>query len=95
MMMALKTPFAAGLLPDRRLMTSLLLSRQAGFAEHCAGPLAALEPYPPWEVTALTLRRECYAATGDRKLQIAERDLATFNAAESQPFAVGVVAMAH
>jgi hypothetical protein len=46
-------------------------------------------------VTALTLRRECYAATGDRKLQIAERDLATFNAAESQPFAVGVVAMAH
>jgi spermidine synthase len=94
MMQALKTPFAAGLLPDRRLMTSLLLSRQAGFAEHCAGPVAALEPYPPWEVTALTLRRECYAATGDPKLQEAERDLATFNAAESQPFVVGVVAMA-
>ena len=30
----------------------------------------------------------------DPKLQKAERDLATFNAAESQPFAVGVVAMA-
>jgi spermidine synthase len=95
MITALKTPFAAGLLPDRRLMTSLLLSRQAGWAEHCGAAVGALEPHPPWEGTALLLRRDCYAATGDPRLRNAERDLATFNAAESQPFAVGVVAMAH
>ncbi len=94
MIAGLKTPFAAGLRTDRHLMTSLLLSRQAGFAEHCGAPVSALEPFPPWEKTALTLRRDCYAATNDPRVRIAEQDLATFDAAESQPFSGDTVAMA-
>jgi len=95
MIHALHTPFAAGLSPDRRLMTSLLLSRQAGFAEHCVAPAAALEPHPPWEATSLSLRRDCYAVTHDPRLSIADRDLSTFNAAESQAFAAGILPTAH
>ena len=91
---ALKTSFAAGWVPERNRITSLVLSPQAGFAEYCGGPATALEPYPPWEATALTLRRDCYAATHDPRLRIAERDLSEFIAAEPPPFSEGVVAMA-
>jgi len=95
MIKALQPQFAAGWNPDEHRMTSLLLSRQAGFAENCRAQVAALEPYPPWELTALTLRRNCYAMTNDSRLRIAERDLATFRASESQPFSAGTLVMAH
>jgi len=88
MIAALKTPLAAGALPEDRLTAAALLTRTAGLAESCAEPMHALEPYSPWDATMLTLRRDCYAASGDPLLATAERDLATFAGLEAQPFAV-------
>ena len=86
MIAALATPFAAGAMPDERLQAALMLSRVAGLAQTCTGPMHALEPYSPWDPEMLTLRRDCYAATADPLLARAEQDLATFARLETQPF---------
>ena len=53
-----------------------------------------LEPHSPWDGSMLTLRRDCYVASGDPLLAAAERDLATFAALETPPFVVGAPATA-
>ena len=90
MIAALNTPFAAGALPEQRLTAAALLTRTAGLAGTCAGPMHALEPHTPWDVPMLTLRRDCYAASGDPLLGVAERDLQRFSELDAQPFAVVV-----
>jgi predicted membrane-bound spermidine synthase len=88
MIVALKTPFAGGAMPDERTHVAAVLTRVGGLAETCAQPLHALEPYSPWEYDMLILRRDCYAASGDPLLTRAERDLETFARLEPQPFVV-------
>jgi len=92
MVAALTPPMAAGALAEQRLTTAALLARTAGLAGTCAAPMHALEPYTPWDLTMLTLRRDCYAASGDPLLAAAERDLARFGELEAQPF--GLIAPA-
>jgi hypothetical protein len=44
------------------------------------------EPYVQWVQDSLTLRRDCYAATGDPLRARAQRDLDEFMSAEPRPF---------
>lgn len=88
MIAALATPFSAGALAEPRLTAAALLTRTAGLAETCAAPMHALEPYTPWDLGMLTLRRDCYFASGDPLLPSAERELASFGEREAQPFGI-------
>lgn len=88
MIAALKPPLAGGAMPDERLRVAAVLTRVAGLAQTCTGPMHAMEPYSPWNLDMLTLRRDCYAASGDPLLSRAERDLETFARLEPQPFVV-------
>jgi spermidine synthase len=88
MIAALSTPFAAGAMPDERLHAAAVLTRVAGLPQTCAGLMHALEPYSPWDPEMLTLRRDCYAATGDPLLSTAEQELQTYARLETQPFAL-------
>ena len=95
MIVALKTPFAAGAMPEERLQTRAMLTRVAGLGDTCSEPVHALEPHFPWDVDLLTLRRDCYAATNDPLLAAAERDLQKYIDLEPQPFVVGRPLTAH
>jgi len=95
MIAALNTPFAGGALPEQRLTAAALLTRTAGLAGTCAAPMHALEPHTPWDATMLTLRRDCYAASGDPLLGIAERDLKRFVELDAQPFTAVLPPPAH
>ena len=95
MIVALKTPFAAGAMPEERLQTRAMLTRVAGLGDTCSESVHALEPHFPWDVDLLTLRRDCYAATNDPLLAAAERDLQKYIDLEPQPFVVGRPLTAH
>jgi predicted membrane-bound spermidine synthase len=88
MIASLNAPFAGGAMPDDRLRVAAELTRVGGLAQTCKGPMHALEPYSPWDLEMLTLRRDCYAASGDPLLTRAERDLEAFARLEPQPFVV-------
>jgi spermidine synthase len=94
MFRALAQPFAAGIEEDLRITTAAGLSRFAGFAQFCPGPVGALEPHTPWNAGYLTLRQECYRATGDARLEVAARELGEFLQREAESFAAGVPAPA-
>ncbi len=94
MLVALATPFSTGDQPDVRLTTAVSLTRTAGFAETCRGPLSALEPHPPWTLGMLTLRRDCYGLTGDPRLDVAQRELTTFVEHDAQRFSLPAPATA-
>jgi spermidine synthase len=92
MFRAIAQPFAAGVEDDLRIRTAAALSPRAGFAQFCPGPIAALEPYTPWNAGYLSMRHECYRATGDARLEVAARELAEFVEREAEPLAAGVAA---
>jgi hypothetical protein len=78
----LEQSFAIRAVQDERLATEANLTRLLDFNALCRGPVAALEPYVPWNRSFLTLRRDCYRAIGDARLGSATRDLAEFVADE-------------
>jgi hypothetical protein len=84
---ALERPFAIRALENERLTTLALLTRRLDFNRLCQGALAPLEPRVPWSLTFLSLRRDCYHATGDPRLAAANRDLDAFLAREPVPIA--------
>ena len=88
MIAALQEPFAVGAMPEGRKETRVMLTRVAGLADTCSAPMHDLEPYFPWDAELLTLRRDCYAATNDPLLDVAERDLRTLLALDPQPIVV-------
>jgi hypothetical protein len=52
----------------------------------CGESVRDLEPIPPWEPAALTLRVRCYQVLGDEVgLAAASRDLANWRANEPTP----------
>ena len=83
---ALKAPFALRALQDERLGILATLTRRVAFEATCPGAVGALEPQAPWTLTFLTLRRDCYQATGDARLAEAARDVRQFIA--HQPVAL-------
>ena len=87
---ALDKPFAAGAQEETRLTTLANVTHSTGFAETCQKPIGAFEPHTPWETGFLTLRRDCYAATSDPRLAVAERELNEYAAAEPMPFRAGL-----
>ena len=48
-----------------------------------------MEPYVLWTAEFLTKRRDCYRATDDPRLAVAQRDLEDFVAHESFPLVPG------
>jgi spermidine synthase len=84
---ALRHPFSVRALDDMRLMTSADLSARFDFAGACREPIGALEPHVPWSAPFLVLRRDCYLASHDPRLAVANRDLDDFFAHEPLPLA--------
>ena len=83
---AIKEPFAIVAINEERLTTAAHITRSFDFAARCRESLAQLEPYVPWNLPFLTLRRDCYQATSDPRLQTALDDLTTFAGNEAVPF---------
>jgi hypothetical protein len=93
---AIEQPFAVRALEDLRLSVAASLAMRVDDTQACRAPVAALDPYTPWNENYLSLRRDCYRRAGDDRAVEAERDLARFLAAESAPLGIAVqdVAMA-
>lgn len=87
---ALRQRFAVAVADRARLVAAAGLSRRMDFARTCRVPLDELEPFVPWNAEMLTLRRNCYQATGDPRLAVAVRELADFYAHEPAPLASGL-----
>ena len=79
---ALGEPFSIRAVDNDRLLMAADLSARFDFRGACRAPIGALEPNPPWTQSFLTLRRDCYRETNDRRLARAERDLDDFLASE-------------
>jgi spermidine synthase len=82
---ALRSPFSVLALDNMRLLTSAELSTKLDFNRACRAPIGALEPHVPWSASFLTLRRDCYAASGDPRLAVATADLNDFFRHEPLP----------
>jgi spermidine synthase len=80
---ALAQPFALRSLDDVRLTTAAALVMRTPSQPLCREAVAALEPFVPWRRDFLTIRRDCYLATGDTRLTAANRDLGEFLSAEA------------
>jgi hypothetical protein len=89
MFAALGAPFALRALQDERLAVLAVLSRLVAFEASCTTAVGALEPHVPWTLPFLTLRRDCYAATGDARVAVAARDLRTLIAHEPASLKAG------
>lgn len=87
---ALRDPFAVRAVDQERLTTIASLTQRVDFAAQCRSAVGALEPHVPWTWPFLSLRRECYAAAGDPRLEDATRDLNEFASREPLPLASGV-----
>jgi tetratricopeptide (TPR) repeat protein len=85
MIEALERPFALRALQDERLRTIAMLTRRADFSRLCRETIGALEPHVPWTSAFLSLRRDCYQAVGDPRLDTATRELDTFLSQEPHP----------
>ncbi len=85
---AITEPFVVHAAEAQRLVEAADLSRRLDFAATCRRPVGALEPWVPWTEFFLTLRRDCYAASHDARLPIAERELADFYAHEPAPLLI-------
>ena len=66
-------------------VSSATLARSIDPRGLCPGAVGALEPHVPWNRAFLSLRLQCYAALGDRRLDAAKRDLADFLSHEAVP----------
>jgi spermidine synthase len=82
---AVERPFAIQAMEDMRLKIAASLAIRHQDPQACRAPVAALDPYTPWNAAFLSLRRDCYRRAGDSRLSEAERDLARYLAAEPQP----------
>lgn len=87
---ALSQPFAVRELEDQRLLLLADLTRQLDFASVCRPAIDAFGEHVPWAGAFLALRRDCYQTTSDPRLEIAERDLNEFLAAEALPLGAGI-----
>jgi hypothetical protein len=87
---ALKEPLAVKVADHRRRSALAVLSTNADFKGLCAQAVGALEPNVPWAVEFLTLRRNCYAETGDQRLSAATRDLNEFLSMTGLPLDSGL-----
>ena len=84
---AIGQPFAVHAIDETRLLTQADLSAQFDFAGSCREPIGAFEPNVPWTAAFLVVRRDCYRAAGDPRLEVALRDLNAFVAQQPQPLA--------
>jgi spermidine synthase len=75
---ALSEPFAVNALNVPRLAQAAELTRNANFGVRCVAPIGQFEPNPLWNYGFLTLRRDCYRAANDPRLEIAQNDLEEF-----------------
>jgi hypothetical protein len=87
---ALQQPFAVDATRLERDLLRANLARTADFKGLCRDAVGALETHVPWEAAFLALRRECYATTGDRRLDQASRDLIEFQSHEPMPLGAGI-----
>jgi spermidine synthase len=86
---ALRAPLSLRALHDERLGVLAALTRRVGFEASCQDAVGALEPQAPWTLTFLTIRRDCYQATGNPRLAVAARELRQFLAHEPVPLTAG------
>ena len=90
MFTALGQPFSLRALEDERLNARATLTRAIDFRGLCGDAVGRLEPHVPWTETFLSLRRGCFEAAGDPRLDAATKDLREFLAHEPLPLAAGV-----
>jgi hypothetical protein len=88
----LRHPLAVRAVQDQRLTTLAHLTRRVGFTRACLDIVPTLEPWPPWNRAFLTLRRECYQAAGDARVELASRELNELLAREPVPLAALIAA---
>ena len=60
--------------------------RYLDFKSSCVDIVSISEPHVPWTENMLALRRDCYQAAGDGRLQQAEQQLAELLANEPPVF---------
>ena len=84
-----RAPLSGRALHDERLGVLAALTRRVGFEASCQDVVGALEPHAPWTMTFLTIRRDCYQATGNPRLAVAARELRQFLAHEPVPLTAG------
>jgi hypothetical protein len=89
---ALQTPFSVAAVNEQRLMTRTKLAQVADFKGLCRDAIAPLEQYVPWNAAYLSMRRDCYAMTGDSRLTQATRDVVDYVAMEPLPLNSGLPA---
>jgi hypothetical protein len=87
---ALREPFAVRAIDEDRLGTMANLTRVVDFPGLCRDAVGAFEPHVPWTGRFLGLRRDCYEAVGDPRLEIATRDIIEFMSAEGLPLESGI-----
>ena len=90
MIAALSEPFAVKVADIRRRVAIAFLTSHVDFKALCTDAVGALEPDVPWVGDFLTLRRDCYAETGDSRLAAATRELNEFLLKEGLPLDRGV-----
>jgi spermidine synthase len=82
----LSQPFAIEMLRDQRLWAALSVSRNIEGSQACTAVLGSLEPDTPWDEWTLRNRRDCYRATRDPRMPLAEQELSSFLAKDWAPF---------
>ena len=87
---ALGAPLAVRALEDDRLIARATLTPAVDFKGLCRDAVGRLEPHVPWNQTFLSLRLDCYEATGDPRRDVARRELLDFLSREPLPLASGI-----
>ena len=87
---ALKEPFAVRALEVDRLALLAELTPRIDFKGLCQDAVGALEPHVPWNESFLSLRRNCYHALGDPRVDKATHDLIEFARQEPMPLERGL-----
>ena len=87
---ALREPFSVRAADEDRLGTMAGLTRVIDFRGLCRDAVGAFEPHVPWTSQFLGLRRDCYEAVGDPRLEAATRDIIDFISREGLPLETGI-----
>jgi hypothetical protein len=82
---ALEQPFSVRMADTPRRVARVDLAMLVDFRGLCQAAFRDLEPYVPWTQALLTMRRDCYQATGNARLSIARRELEVFGSGEPLP----------
>ncbi len=88
---ALREPFAALVLEDRRNLTRVLMTRLFDLRTSCVEALAPMEPFVPWNDDFLFWRAVCYASQKDPRADKAAEDLIALRAQRPPAFRTGLV----